>query len=41
MSAATIRRAGATRPRRIRLFGPADTVAFYRKGFEDWVKAFK
>jgi hypothetical protein len=25
----------------IRLFGPADTVAFYRKQFEDWVKAFK
>ena len=25
----------------IRLFGPADTVEFYRKGFEDWVEAFK
>ena len=25
----------------IRLFGPADTVAFYRQGFEDWLKAFK
>jgi hypothetical protein len=25
----------------IRLFGPADTVGFYRKGFEDWVKGFK
>jgi hypothetical protein len=25
----------------IRLFGPADTVGFYRKQFEDWVKAFK
>jgi hypothetical protein len=25
----------------ITLFGPADTVGFYRKGFEDWVKAFK
>ena len=28
-------------PYLIRLFGPADTVAFYRKQFEDWVKAFK
>jgi hypothetical protein len=28
-------------PYQIRLFGPADTVEFYRKGFEDWVKAFK
>jgi hypothetical protein len=25
----------------IRLCGPADTVAFYRDGFENWVKAFK
>jgi hypothetical protein len=25
----------------IRALGPADTVEFYRKGFEDWVKAFK
>ena len=25
----------------IRLFGPADTVGFYRNEFEDWVKAFK
>jgi hypothetical protein len=25
----------------IRLFGPADTVEFYRQGFEDWLKAFK
>ena len=25
----------------IRLLGPADTVEFYRKGFEDWVRAFK
>ena len=25
----------------IRLLGPADTVEFYRDGFEDWVKAFK
>ncbi len=25
----------------IRLWGPADTVEFYREGFEDWVKAFK
>jgi hypothetical protein len=25
----------------IRLFGPADTVEFYRNRFEDWVKAFK
>ena len=25
----------------IRLFGPADTVSFYRKEFEGWVKAFK
>jgi len=23
------------------LFGPADTVGFYRKEFQDWVKAFK
>ncbi len=29
------------KPYLIRLFGPADTVAFYRKGFEDWVTAFK
>jgi hypothetical protein len=28
-------------PYRIRVFGPADTVEFYRKGFEEWVKAFK
>jgi hypothetical protein len=28
-------------PYTIRLCGPADTVAFYRKQFEDWVKAFK
>ncbi len=28
-------------PYTIRLFGPADTVASYRKQFEDWVKAFK
>jgi hypothetical protein len=28
-------------PYLIRLFGPADTVEFYRKGFEDWVKEFK
>jgi hypothetical protein len=28
-------------PYLIRLFGPADTVEFYRKGFEDWVQAFK
>jgi hypothetical protein len=28
-------------PYLIRLLGPADTVEFYRKGFEDWVKAFK
>jgi hypothetical protein len=28
-------------PFTIRLFGPADTVAFYRKQFEDWVKAFE
>jgi hypothetical protein len=28
-------------PYTICLFGPADTVAFYRKSFEDWVKAFK
>ena len=25
----------------IRLFGPADTVGFYRNEFENWVKAFK
>jgi hypothetical protein len=25
----------------IRLFGPADTVEFYRAGFEDWVKGFQ
>ncbi len=25
----------------IQMFGPADTVEFYRVGFEDWVKAFK
>jgi len=25
----------------VRLFGPADTVGFYRKEFEDWLKAFK
>jgi hypothetical protein len=25
----------------IRLFGPADTVEFYRTGFEDWLKALK
>jgi hypothetical protein len=25
----------------VRLFGPAETVAFYRQGFEDWLKAFK
>jgi hypothetical protein len=25
----------------ISMFGPGDTVAAYRKGFEDWVKAFK
>jgi hypothetical protein len=25
----------------IELLGPADTVQFYRAGFEDWVKAFK
>jgi hypothetical protein len=25
----------------IQLFGPADTVAYYRGGFVDWVKAFK
>jgi hypothetical protein len=25
----------------IRMFGPADTVAFYRKEFEGWVKSFK
>jgi hypothetical protein len=24
----------------IRLFGPAETVEFYREGFENWVKAF-
>ena len=28
-------------PYTIRLFGPADTVAFYRKQFEDWIKAFE
>jgi hypothetical protein len=28
-------------PYLIRLFGPADTVEFYRKTFEDWVKGFK
>jgi hypothetical protein len=28
-------------PYLIRLLGPADTVKFYRKGFEDWVKGFK
>lgn len=28
-------------PYLIRVFGPADTVAFYRKGFEDWLKAFR
>ena len=28
-------------PYLIRLFGPADTVGFYRHEFEDWVKAFK
>jgi hypothetical protein len=28
-------------PYEIHLLGPADTVEFYRKGFEDWVKAFK
>jgi hypothetical protein len=28
-------------PYLIRLFGPADTAKFYRKGFEDWVKVFK
>jgi hypothetical protein len=28
-------------PYRIRVLGPADTVEFYRKGFENWVKAFK
>jgi hypothetical protein len=25
----------------IRLFGPAETVEYYRQEFEDWVKAFK
>jgi hypothetical protein len=25
----------------IRLIGPADTVAHYKKGFDDWLKAFK
>ena len=25
----------------IHLFGPADTVEFYRRGFEHWVKGFK
>jgi hypothetical protein len=25
----------------IRLVGPADTVAHYRKGFDEWLKAFK
>jgi hypothetical protein len=25
----------------IRVFGPADTVQFYRQEFEDWVKAFR
>jgi len=25
----------------IRLFGPADTVEYYREDFEDWVTAFK
>jgi hypothetical protein len=25
----------------IRLLGPAETVKFYRDGFEEWVKAFK
>jgi hypothetical protein len=25
----------------IRMFGPADTVKFYRDGFENWVKGFK
>jgi hypothetical protein len=28
-------------PYLIRLWGPADTVEFYRDGFENWVKAFK
>jgi hypothetical protein len=28
-------------PYQIRLLGPADTVEFYRKGFEDWLTAFK
>jgi hypothetical protein len=28
-------------PYRIRVLGPADTVEFYRKGFENWVKAFE
>jgi hypothetical protein len=28
-------------PYTIRLFGSADTVAFYRKQFENWVTAFK
>jgi hypothetical protein len=28
-------------PYSIRLFGPADTVEFYREEFEKWVKAFK
>jgi len=26
---------------RIRVFGPADTLEFYRKGFEDWLQGFK
>jgi hypothetical protein len=25
----------------IRMFGPAETVAYYRKEFEDWIKSFK
>ncbi len=28
-------------PYLIRLFGPADTVEFYRIGFDHWIKAFK
>ena len=28
-------------PYTIRMFGPADTVRFYRKQFENWLRAFK